>query len=100
MFIDLNPTAGQGGPEAVHEKATDPRPSPLEDAIGGEILGRYEEALERLKPGDREAILARVELGLSYQEVARALGKPSTDAARMAVSRALLRLAKEMALGD
>ena len=32
----------------------------------------------------------------SYQDVARALGKPSADAARMAVSRALLRLAEEM----
>jgi DNA-directed RNA polymerase specialized sigma24 family protein len=35
----------------------------------------------------------------SYAEVARALGKPSVDAARMAVSRALLRLAEEMKRG-
>ena len=36
----------------------------------------------------------------SYQEVAEKLGKPSVDAARMAVSRALLRLAEEMNRGD
>jgi DNA-directed RNA polymerase specialized sigma24 family protein len=32
----------------------------------------------------------------TYEQVAQALGKPSADAARMAVSRALLRLAQEM----
>jgi hypothetical protein len=32
----------------------------------------------------------------SYEQVAQALAKPSPDAARMAVSRALLRLAEEM----
>ena len=40
--------------------------------------------------------MARVEMDGTYQDVARALGKPSPDAARMAVSRALLRLAEEM----
>ena len=58
---------------------------------------RYEAALQRLKPGDREAIIARVEMGLPYSEVAAALGKPSVAAAHMAVSRALVRLAEEMA---
>ena len=36
-------------------------------------------------------------LGLSHAEVAKALGKPSAAAAHMAVSRALMRLAEEMA---
>ena len=40
-------------------------PSPLEAAIGREALERYEAALERLKPADRNAIILRVELGLS-----------------------------------
>lgn len=70
--------------------------SPLEAAIGAEALERYEAALQRLRPEEREAIVARVELEGSYQDVAQALGKPSADAARMAVSRALLRLAEEM----
>ena len=37
-----------------------------------------------------------MEMGLSYQEIAEALGKPTPEAARMAVSRALMRLAREM----
>ena len=70
--------------------------SPLEQAIGRESLARYAAALERLKPEDREAIVCRVELGFSYAEVASALNKPTPDAARMAVGRALVRLAAEM----
>jgi RNA polymerase sigma-70 factor (ECF subfamily) len=72
-------------------------PSPLEEAMGGEVVARYEAAMERLRPEDREAVIARVELGLSHAEVAESLGKPSVAAAHMAVSRALVRLAEEMA---
>lgn len=71
-------------------------PSPLEEAIGHEGVQRYEAALERLRPADREAIIARLELQQSYEEVAIALGKPSADAARMAVTRAVKALIKAM----
>lgn len=74
----------------------DDRPSPVEEAIGHEATDRYEGALAALKPEEREAIIVRVELGLSYEEMAIALGKPSPDAARMAAQRALVRLAEEM----
>jgi RNA polymerase sigma-70 factor (ECF subfamily) len=71
-------------------------PTPLEEAIGRQALERYEAALQRLKPGDRDAIILRVELGCPLAEVAEALNKTSVGAARIAVSRALVRLAKEM----
>ena len=71
-------------------------PSPLEAAIGREAVERYEQALNRLRPEDREAIVGRIELGLTNEELADALNKPSANAARMAVERALFRLAKEM----
>jgi RNA polymerase sigma factor (sigma-70 family) len=71
-------------------------PSPLEKAIGGERLERYESALAHLRPEDREAIALRIEMGYSYAEVAAALKKPSAAAAQMTVSRALVRLAEEM----
>ena len=73
--------------------------SPLEQAIGREAVENYERALQRLRPEEREAIIARVELGYSYEELAEALGKPSLDAARKAAQRALLRLAEEMKVG-
>ena len=57
--------------------------SPLELAIGQEALDRYEAALRpRLKPQDRELIIARIELHFSAVEIAAAFGKPSTPAAR------------------
>ena len=80
----------------LDEKQSDRAASPLDEAIGREAVDRYETALASLRPEEREAIVARVEMDCSYQEVAQALGKPSADAARMAVSRALLRLAEEM----
>jgi RNA polymerase sigma-70 factor (ECF subfamily) len=73
--------------------------SPLDEAIGREAAERYESALQRLKPDDREVLIARVELGLGFDEVAAATGRPSAEAARKAISRALLRLAEEMRHG-
>jgi RNA polymerase sigma factor (sigma-70 family) len=83
-------------PAVLDSQMEDAGPSPLERAIGREAVERYEQALNRLRPQDREAIVGRIELGLTNQELADALDKPSPNAARMAVERALLRLAKEM----
>ena len=73
--------------------------SPSEAAIGAEAVARYEVALARLTEDERDAVVARVELGLTYPEIARTLERPSADAARMAVGRALVRLAEEMKRG-
>ena len=70
--------------------------SPLESAIGQQTLERYEAGLKALAPDVRTAVVSRVELGLSYAEIAELLGKPSADAARMTVARALVALAEEM----
>jgi RNA polymerase sigma-70 factor (ECF subfamily) len=74
--------------------------SPLEEAIGREAVDRYERALHRLRPEEQEAIIARVEMGYTYEELAEALGKPTADAARKAAQRAVMRLAEEMKRGD
>lgn len=73
-----------------------PEPSPLEVAIGHAATERYERALAALATHEREAIVARLELGFDYQELADLLGKPSANAARMAVQRALVKLAETM----
>jgi len=70
--------------------------SPLEEAIGRESLSRYERALATLDEDEREAIIGRVEMGYTYEELAELLGKPSSEAARKAARRALVRLAREM----
>lgn len=74
-------------------------PSPIELAIGAETFETYEAALGRLPEADREAIVLRIELGLPYPEIAQALRKPSVGATYVAVNRALVKLAEEMARG-
>ena len=80
----------------LDEEAPADDQSPLEMAIGTEALERYEAALQRLRDEERELIVARIELGLTFAEVAEAFGKASANAARMAVARAIARLAEEM----
>jgi RNA polymerase sigma factor (sigma-70 family) len=87
---------GITGLEGVEIEAGD---SPLERAIGRDAVESYERALLRLRPEEREAIIARVELGMDYDELAEALGKTTPDAARKAAQRALVRLAEEMKRG-
>jgi len=96
---ELRRVARRPAPDPLDENQVDPGPSPLEEAIGREATDRYEAALAALRPEDREAIIGRVELGYSYDELADALGKPSGDAARKAAERALVRLVEEMARG-
>jgi len=86
----------RAGVESHEAELLEQDPSPLEAAIGAENVRRYEAALARLAPRDQEAIVARIEMQCSYEELKEALGSPSEDAARMAVKRALLRLAEEL----
>ena len=85
-------------PAALDSAAPDAGSSPLEQLIGKQAVVAYEEAMAALEPDEREAIIGRVELGLSYAELAAAMGRPSADAARMAVGRALLKLARRLNL--
>lgn len=70
--------------------------SPLARLLSREQEERLHRAMDRLRAEDRELVIARLELGYNYSQIALATGRPSPDAARMAVHRALLRLAEEM----
>jgi len=83
--------------EALDGALSAPGPSPLEVAIGAEAVGQYEASLGRLSDNDRALVVGRLELGLTYAELAVANGKPSADAARMAATRAIARLIEGMA---
>ena len=72
--------------------------SPLEFAIQAESYERYRKALEQLRPRDREMVVARIEAQWNLTEITQQFGMKTVDAARMAVSRALKRLAKTMAV--
>lgn len=71
-------------------------PSPLERAVGRLRLERYEIALLRLSPEERDAVVARLEFGFTHVELAAALGKRTPDAARKLCQKAVARLLTEM----
>jgi RNA polymerase sigma factor (sigma-70 family) len=80
----------------IDSLAEDGGRSPLEEAIGREAVECYERALATLRREDSELVVARIELGYSNQEIAERFDKPTANAARMAVERAVVRLAKAM----
>jgi RNA polymerase sigma-70 factor, ECF subfamily len=93
---ELRRTKRRPARSELDSEAEDKALSPLEEAIGQEAIDRYERALARLRPEDRELVVARIELGYTNQEIAELLDKPTPNAARMAAQRAIIRLAKEM----
>jgi RNA polymerase sigma factor (sigma-70 family) len=86
-----------GAPDPLDSEVAGHDHSPLDLAIGQEMLDRYESALDRLRPEERDLIIARIEMGLPHAEIAAMFDKPSVAAVHMALSRALVRLAEEMA---
>ena len=93
---ELRRKARRPDPTRLDGSEIDGGVSPLDHAIGREMAERYERALARLNPRQQELIIARVEMGCDYEELAESLGRPSADAVRKAASRALVRLAEEM----
>jgi RNA polymerase sigma factor (sigma-70 family) len=71
--------------------------SPLDAAIRAESRARYLAALDRLRPEDRLLIVGRIDLGYSYDQLALVSGRVTPDATRVALRRAIVRLAETMA---
>ena len=84
------------GRETISEDLPDELPSAVEQAIGREAMEAYEAALAALPEVQQEAVILRVEFGYSYPEIAAALDRPSANAVRMMVARALVQLAEVM----
>ena len=71
------------------------RPTPLQLALDAETESRYRVALRRLGTRDRELIVAHLELDYSHAQLGCMIGR-SPNAARMALCRAIARLAGHM----
>ena len=69
--------------------------SPLQHAIGAETDRRYREALAGLTTRDQQLIVAHFELDYSHAQLGCMIGR-SPHAARMALTRAIARLAARM----
>jgi RNA polymerase sigma-70 factor (ECF subfamily) len=67
----------------------DDAPSALDQVLDAEAMARYQAAFSALDIKDRQALIARSEMGYSFEQIAQLVGKPSANAARMAVVRAI-----------
>lgn len=83
--------------EELGEWACSDEPSTLAKCISKQDLWRCRAAFARLGPDDRKMIVLRLsDPDASFRTLASRAGKPSEDAARIALGRALTRLAREM----
>ena len=78
------------------ESHPDPAPSALVEVIRKEARNQLRGALDKVSDSDRALLEARFGSGYRYAEVAARLRRPNANAARVAVERAVGRLAKIM----
>ena len=89
-----NRTVKAPAEQGLRESMEDLGPSPLEIAIGRDALEAYEEGLAKLTDMQREAVVLRIEMDYTYEQVAEAMTLSTPNAARMLISRALITLAE------
>ena len=73
--------------------------SPFDLTVAARAREDYEAALASLDPAERDLIVGRIEMGMTYEELAKETGRPTANAARSAVVRALAKLADELRRG-
>ena len=86
----------QGPTATLDDNLPDGHQSPLDLTIDRDKVRAYRTALLALGADDRLAIVMRLERGAGYDVIAARLGKPTPNAARVAVARAMFKLAKQM----
>ena len=93
---EIRRSTRRGTHESLHETLASPYASVVERVIGAEQVERYQEALATLNEEQQQGVILRLEFGYTYEQIAEALDKPSADAARMTVVRALSALARSI----
>ena len=88
--------ARRGVPDELAVDLPAQGPTPYDTAEQAERVRRYRRALQRLHPHQMALVESRYHGCHSYAEIARCHGKPSADAARMAVRRAVDTIAAEL----
>ena len=96
---DVMRSVGRRPVEALDDTTFDlpaPDPSPFDAAAAAERDRRYKTALDTLSEEERQLVVGRLELGYNYDQLALISGRPTAEAARLAVRRAVIRLAERM----
>jgi RNA polymerase sigma factor (sigma-70 family) len=71
--------------------------SPFDAAAEEERMRRYKTSLALLTDNERMLVVGRMEMSYTYEQLALATGRSTAEAARVAVRRAVLKLAVKMA---
>jgi RNA polymerase sigma factor (sigma-70 family) len=71
-------------------------PSPFDKALDAERERHYKRALASLSDAERVLVVGRLELGYNYEQLALISGRSTAEAARVAVRRAVVKLAETM----
>jgi RNA polymerase sigma factor (sigma-70 family) len=74
-------------------------PSPLEMTLNAEEERRYKNGLATLTEDERLLVVGRMELHYNYAQLALISGRATPEAARLAVRRAVTKLAKRISSG-
>ena len=82
--------------DSISSEQPDTGLSAVELAVGRETVDAYEAALAQLPDEQRDAIIMRVEFGMTFPEIASELDRPSANSVRMLVSRGLTKVAQWM----
>jgi RNA polymerase sigma factor (sigma-70 family) len=77
----------------------DDRASPFDRVMDVEQEARYKRALTTLTEDERLLVVGRLELGYSYEQLALVTNRPTKDAARVALHRAVLKMAERLSGG-
>lgn len=71
-------------------------PDPFEATLDSERQRKYKEVLVTLTDDERLLVVARVEMDYTYEQLALLTDRPTPGAARLAVRRAVLKVAERM----
>lgn len=93
---EIRRTARRRTENGLSDSVPDLGASVVDWVAGRETMERYERALGELGEDQRTAVILRLEFDFTYAQVAEALGRPTADAARMYVTRAIAQLAEIM----
>ena len=93
---EIRKAAARPGRKSLPDGLRDRAPSSLEQLLLSEAMESYEAALASLPEIQQEAVILRLEFGFGFERIAEAIQSPSTSAARMMVSRALVKLSEAM----
>jgi RNA polymerase sigma-70 factor (ECF subfamily) len=71
--------------------------SPFDRTLDSELMQRYKRKLAELTENEQQLVVGRIEMSYTYEQLALATGRETPDAARVALRRAVLKLARKMA---